>query len=97
MVRPRSRRGEGFAATHPSPIIAFGITEPPSPARGEGTITVTAFASVVLSHDVKQPISFPRRVFASGFCNFASPTPNEGWAERRETFGCSAKHPWGVS
>src|SRR5262245_22170358 len=20
----------------------------------------------------------------------------EGWAERRETFGCSAKHPWGV-
>jgi hypothetical protein len=22
--------------------------------------------------------------------------PNEGWAERRETFGCSAKHPLGV-
>ena len=21
----------------------------------------------------------------------------EGWAERRETFGCSAEHPWGVS
>ena len=22
--------------------------------------------------------------------------PNRGWAERRETFGCSAEHPWGV-
>src|SRR5258707_15810744 len=40
-----------------------------------------------LSHHVKQPISFPRRVFAP-FCNFASPTRIEGWAERRETFGC---------
>src|SRR6266446_2788698 len=40
------------------------------------------------SHDVKQPISFPRRVFAPGVCNFASPTRIEGWAERRETFGC---------
>jgi hypothetical protein len=34
--------------------------------------------AVVLSHDVKQPISFPRRIFASGVCNFASPTPNRG-------------------
>jgi hypothetical protein len=32
-----------------------------------------------------------------GFCNFASLTRIEGWAERRETFGCSAEHPWGVS
>ena len=48
------------------------------------------------SHDVKQPISFPRRVFAPGVCNFASLTRTEGWAERRETFGCSAEHPWGV-
>ena len=36
----------------------------------------------------KQPISFPRRVFAPGVCDFASLTTNEGWAERRETFGC---------
>src|SRR5258707_3065671 len=49
------------------------------------------------SHDVKQPISFPRRMSAPGVCNFASPTRIEGWAERRETFGCSAEHPWGVS
>src|SRR5262247_469465 len=48
------------------------------------------------AHDVKQPISFPRRMSAPGFCIFASLTPNEGWAERRETFGCSAEHPWGV-
>src|SRR5262245_62903780 len=45
------------------------------------------------AHDVKQPISFPRRIFAPGVCNCASLTPNEGWAERRETFGCSAEHP----
>src|SRR5262245_61044971 len=36
----------------------------------------------------KQPISFPRRTFAPGVCILASLTPNEGWAERRETFGC---------
>src|SRR5262249_11416608 len=33
---------------------------------------------------------------ASGVCNFASLTRIEGWAERRETFGCSAEHPWGT-
>src|SRR5499433_1903601 len=51
---------------------------------------------VTTAHDVKQPISFPRRMSAPGVCDFASLTPNEGWAERRETFGCSAEHPWGV-
>jgi len=35
---------------------------------------------------------FPR----PGFCNFASLTRIEGWAERRETFGCSAEHPLGL-
>src|SRR5262249_45636208 len=34
--------------------------------------------AVFQSHDVKQPISFPRRIFASGVCNFASLTPNRG-------------------
>src|SRR5262245_44695732 len=43
---------------------------------------------VTTAHDVKQPISFPRRIVAPGVCDFASLTPNEGWAERRETFGC---------
>src|SRR5262249_47305425 len=32
--------------------------------------------------------SFPRRIFAPGVCTFASLTRKEGWAERRETFGC---------
>jgi hypothetical protein len=31
---------------------------------------------------------------APGFFTFASLTRIEGWAERRETFGCSAEHPW---
>jgi hypothetical protein len=44
----------------------------------EGTITVTAFASIFPSHDVKQPISFPRRIFAPGVCDVASLTPNRG-------------------
>jgi hypothetical protein len=49
------------------------------------------------SHDVKQPLSFPRRVFLRpGLLTFASLTRIEGWAERRETFGCSAEHPWGT-
>src|SRR5947208_5974962 len=55
-----------------------------------------ASASIFLSHDVKQPISFPRCISASGVCTFASPTRIEGWAERRETFGCSAEHPLGL-
>src|SRR5262249_27884159 len=29
-------------------------------------------------HHVKQPISFPRRIFASGVCDFASLTPHRG-------------------
>jgi hypothetical protein len=37
--------------------------------------------------------SFPRRALAPGLCIFASLTRIEGWAERRETFGCSAEHP----
>ena len=39
MVCPRFRMGEGFFAAYPSPIIACGSTEVPSPARGEGTTT----------------------------------------------------------
>jgi hypothetical protein len=43
-----------------------------------------------------QIFSFPRRIPAPGFCIVASPTRVEGWAERRETFGCSAEHPLGL-
>jgi hypothetical protein len=34
------------------------------------------------------------RIAASGLCLFAALTPVEGWAERRETLGCSAEHPF---
>jgi hypothetical protein len=41
--------------------------------------------------------SFPRRVFcARGFAPLLHSPRIEGWAERRETFGCSAEHPWGM-
>jgi len=46
------------------------------------------------AHDFKQPTSFPRRISAPGVCNFASPTRIEGWAERRETFGCVRSTRW---
>jgi len=46
------------------------------------------------AHDFKQPTSFPRRISAPGVCNFASPTRIEGWAERRETFGCVRNTRW---
>src|SRR6266568_8952497 len=32
-----------------------------------------------------------------GFASLLHRPRIEGWAERRETFGCSAEHPWGVS
>src|SRR5499427_1973513 len=31
-----------------------------------------------------------------GFATLLRSPRIEGWAERRETFGCSAEHPWGV-
>src|SRR5215475_10094317 len=31
-----------------------------------------------------------------GFATLLHSPRIEGWAERRETFGCSAKHPWGL-
>src|SRR5262249_9046338 len=45
--------------------------------------------------DVKQPISFPRRVFAPGFCNFASLTPNRGVGGAPRNVRVQ-RHPLGV-
>jgi hypothetical protein len=53
----------------------------------------TTIACGILHH-FKQPYSFPRRAFAPGSCTFASLTPIEGWAERRETFGCVRGTRW---
>src|SRR5215510_15547124 len=50
------------------------------------------------SHDVKQP-RFSRSRGAClrpGFASLLHSPRIEGWAERRETFGCSAEHPWGL-
>jgi hypothetical protein len=48
------------------------------------------------SHDLKHThtSSFPRRMSAPGVCDFASLTRIEGWAERRETFGCVRGTRW---
>ena len=49
------------------------------------------------THDVKQPISFPRRISASGVCDFASPAPNRGVGGAPRNVRVRARHPWGVS
>jgi hypothetical protein len=46
------------------------------------------------SPDVLVPAA---RFCARGFASLLHSPRIEGWAERRETFGCCAKHPWGVS
>src|SRR6516225_10924527 len=43
-------------------------------ARGSSPNRFRSFRS----HDVKQPISFPRRILAPGVCDFASLTPERG-------------------
>src|SRR5262249_1778792 len=50
------------------------------------------------SHDVKQPRSFRSRdaFLRPGFATLLHSPRIGGWAERRETFGCSAEHPWGL-
>src|SRR5262245_11549545 len=35
-------------------------------------------------------------ILRPSFASLASLTPIEGWAERRESFGCSAEHPLGL-
>jgi hypothetical protein len=82
-----------FSVRPPHPILHVATSELPSPRkRGEGSITTNA--GVLISHHFKQPISFPRRVFAPGFCFLASRNPKEGVAERRETYGCLRGIRW---
>ena len=68
-----------------SPKCVALVVHSPLAQRVRGALTAIASASIFVSHDVKQPISFPRRVFAPGSCNFASLTRKEGGrsAERR--------------
>src|SRR5262249_60107669 len=54
------RMGEGpFVAMYPSPIIASGNTEVPSPARGEGTVTATAAVDLTLGGMVQRDCVLP--------------------------------------
>src|SRR5215831_17940430 len=49
------------------------------------------------SHDLKHTHTPPRSRGAClrpGFATLLHSPRIEGWAERRETFGCSAEHPW---
>src|SRR5262249_8111309 len=48
-----------------------------------------------IAHHLKQPISFPRRIFASGLCNFASLTPNRGVGGAPRVVRVQ-RHPLGV-
>src|SRR6201997_4897396 len=47
------------------------------------------------SHDVKQPLSFPRRVFAPGSCIVASRTRKEGGRNAEKRSG-ARRHPLGL-
>jgi hypothetical protein len=92
-VWPRTPMGEGVLATnYPSPIIARGSIEQPSPARGEGTIMATALVALLTMSN--SPSRCRGAFLRPGVCIFASLTPIEGWAERRETFGCVRDTRW---
>jgi hypothetical protein len=74
----------GHALAGPIPVLSCFSADSESSTPG---LTIT--------HTHTPPRS--RGAFsAPGVCTFASLTPNEGWAERRETFGRCAKHPLGV-
>jgi len=71
---------------HPSPVNGGG-SRPSSPRADRTSL------EYILLPLFTQPFSFPRRVFASGFllCRFTH--PDQGVAERRETYGCSDTGP----
>ena len=61
--------------------------------KGRGHNNADRLCGPVLSLQTRTS-SFPRRISAPGLCIPCFAHPNRGWAERRETFGCSAEHPW---
>jgi len=67
---------------HPSPVNGGG-SRPSSPRADRTSL------EYILLPLFTQPFSFPRRVFAPGFLPRCFTHPDEGVAERRETYGCS--------
>ena len=61
-------------------------------ARAEVRLIAEPFVGVP-AHDVKQPISFPRRMSAPGFCILASLTPNRGVGGAPRNVRVRARHP----
>jgi len=60
--------------------------ETPSLCRGQLLLGARSF--VRCPHG--NTSSFPRRIFCARALHLCFAHPNEGWAERRETFGCDA-------
>src|SRR5262249_53866658 len=67
-------------------------TPPPRALLRMRTAELAARRRTVFGHSYLTMSNSPSRsrgaCLRPGVCNFASLTPNEGWAERRETFGC---------
>ena len=61
-----------------------------SACRARSQLVAEPFAVIPISRcQTAHAYWFPRRVRARAFALASALTPNEGWAERRETFGCS--------
>ena len=72
------------ALAGPIPVFSFFSADSDLPSPGL-TISNNTHSLLPAAH-----------VCARGFASLLHSPRIEGWAERRETFGCSAEHPWGV-
>ena len=81
-----------------APSFETGAARPPQDEAAQGIpnprLVAEPFA-IIPSHDVKQPISFPRRMSAPGVCDFASLTPNRGVGGAPRNVRVQ-RHPLGV-
>jgi hypothetical protein len=94
MVGLRTRMGEGFLESIPSPIVACSNIERPSPARGEGTITATTLALLLT---MSNSPSRSRDAFsAPGLCKLCFANPNRGVGGAPRDVRVRAKHPLGL-
>jgi hypothetical protein len=73
------------SAMHPSLTLALHRVRDTRLQRPDSSLRI---------HLSNSPTRSRARIAASGLCLFASLTPVEGWAERRETFGCLRDTRW---